>query len=142
MLICVLALVIAVGAGYIMHMKSLADTDTIFPNVSVAGVDVGGMTREEAAQAIHAAVDNELESSTLLVKLPDRTLELTPELTRASIDVDAVVDLAWNYGREGGFWQVAKAYQKAKDGSYAIDINDAVQLDTTAIRQLIDQTAA
>lgn len=141
-LICVLALAIAVGAGYIMHMKSLADTDTIFPNVSVAGVNVGGMTREEAAQAIHAAVDNELESSTLLVKLPDRTLELTPELTHASIDVDAVVDLAWNYGREGGFWQVAKAYQKAENGSYAIDINDAVQLDTTAIRQLIDQTAA
>lgn len=130
------------GAGYTLHMRSLASTDTIFPNVTVAGVNVGGMTPEEATQAIHNAVDGRYEASTLLIKLPDRTLELTPELTHVSVDVEAIVDLAWNYGRKGNFWERAKAYQKAAGGSYVIDIDDAVTLDTSAVRTLIDQTAA
>lgn len=142
LLICVLALAIVMGTAYTMKMKKLADTDTIFPNVMVAGVNVGGMTKEEAAQAIHNAVDGEYESNTLLVKLPDRTLELTPTLTRVSIDVDAVVDLAWDYGREGSFWDVAKAFQEAENTSYVIEINDAITLDTTSVRAIIDQTAA
>ena len=122
-------MIIAAGAGYVIHMKTLAEGDTIFPNVKVAGVNVGGMTREEAAAAIHSAVDGQYEHNQLLVKLPDRVLELTPELTKVSIDVDAVVDIAWNYGREGNFWQIAKAYQTAGDEEYVIDIDDAVTLD-------------
>ncbi len=140
-IICVLALVIAVAAGYTLHMKNLAGTDTIFPNVKVAGVNVGGMTKEAAAAAIHNAVDGQYEQNTLLVKLPDRTLELTPELTKVSVDVDAVVDIAWNYGREGSFWEIARAYKDAEHGEYVIDIDDAMTLDTSAVRALIDRTA-
>ena len=141
-IICLLALVIAVGAGYTMHMKKLAETDTIFPNVKVAGVNVGGMTKEQATAAVHSAVDGQYERNTLLVNLPDRTLELTPDLTRVSVDVEAVVDIAWNYGREGSFWEIAKAYKNAEKDEYVIDIDDAVTLDTSAVRALIDQTAA
>lgn len=139
--ICVLALVIAVAAGYILHIKNLAGTDTIFPNVKVAGVNVGGMTRAEAVEAIHAAVDGQYEQNTLQVKLPDRTLEFTPELTRVSVDVDAVVEIAWNYGREGSFWEIAKAYKTAEKGEYLVNVDDAVTLDTASVRALIDQTA-
>ena len=137
-----LAAVIAVGAGYVLHMREIADTDLIFPNVVVAGVNVGGMTKEEAKEAILAAVDGQYERNELQIRLPDRTLTLTPDLTKVHIDVDAVVDLAWDYGRETSFWKTAKAFLAAESDNYVINIDDAITLDSSAVRLLIDQTAA
>lgn len=56
----------------------LKGSDTIFPNVYVAGVNVGGLKRDAAINAVTLAVEQETATDTLTVVLPDRTIDFTP----------------------------------------------------------------
>ena len=58
------ALVILGGLGYALMVHSSGD---ILPGVSVAGVDVGGMSREEAKAAVQQAVNATYGTETLTV---------------------------------------------------------------------------
>ena len=50
----------------------LKGSDTIFPNVYVAGVNVGGLKRDAAINAVTLAVEQETATDTLTVVLPGR----------------------------------------------------------------------
>ena len=80
----------------------LKGSDTIFPNVYVAGVNVGGLKRDAAINAVKLAVEQETAADTLTVVLPDRTIEFTPEVTNVALNPDEAADAAMNYGRDGG----------------------------------------
>ena len=72
----------------------LKGSDTIFPNVYVAGVNVGGLKREAAITAVEGAVNKSYAADTLHVILPDRTLDLDPEITNVALNADAALDAA------------------------------------------------
>ena len=86
--VCLAVLGVAVYA-YVLHSSG-----NIFPNVYVAGVNVGGMSQEEAAAAVQAAVDKTYGTATLTVQLPDRTLSFAPADTQVTLDVDKAVEAA------------------------------------------------
>ena len=119
----------------------LKGSDTIFPNVYVAGVNVGGLKRDAAINAVKLAVEQETAADTLTVVLPDRTIEFTPEVTNVALNPDEAADAAINYGRDGGPIKALITYQKAKKDRQDIALESGKNLDTTYIRDLIDQTA-
>ena len=136
------ALVILGGLGYALMVHSSGD---ILPGVSVAGVDVGGMSREEAKAAVQQAVNATYgtETLTLTVTLPDRTLSFAPADTKASVDVDKAVEAAWNYGRDGGIFQTLKqSLTAATEVLHTVDMGSALSIDEEYIRSTIDATAA
>ncbi len=133
------AVVLALCAG--VYGFVAAKSSTIFPNVYVAGVNVGGMTKEEAVAAVNAAVASTYGSSALTVKLPDRTLTFAPEQTQIALDTESAVEQAWNYGREGGIFATLKAKSAAQNTEHYIDIETALQLDEDYIRTVIAETA-
>lgn len=118
----------------------LKGSDTIFPNVYVAGVNVGGLKRDAAINAVKLAVEQETAADTLTVVLPDRTIEFTPEVTNVALNPDEAADAAMNYGRDGGPIKALITYQKAKKDRQDIALESGKNLDTTYIRDLIDQT--
>ena len=119
----------------------LKGSDTIFPNVYVAGVNVGGLKRDAAINAVKLAVEQETAADTLTVVLPDRTIEFTPEVTNVALNPDEAADAAMDYGRDGGPIKALITYQKAKKDRQDIALESGKNLDTTYIRDLIDQTA-
>lgn len=134
------ALVILGGLGYALMVHSSGD---ILPGVSVAGVDVGGMSREEAKAAVQQAVNATYGTETLTVTLPDRTLSFAPADTKASVDVDKAVEAAWNYGRDGGIFQTLKqSLTAATEVLHTVDMGKALNIDEEYIRSTIDATAA
>ena len=92
----------------------LKGSDTIFPNVYVAGVNVGGLKRDAAINAVTLAVEQETATDTLTVVLPDRTIDFTPEITNVALNPDEAADAAMHYGRDGGPIKALITYQKAK----------------------------
>ena len=52
---------------------------TIYPNVHMAGVDVGGLTMGEARTKVETAVAEAYTASTLEVQLPDRSITFDPQ---------------------------------------------------------------
>ena len=141
-LIVALVLAIAVFAGLGIYAMRYANYDKILPNVYVAGVDVGGMTKDEAKSAIEEALSGTTQQS-LNVNLPDQTLTFTPEQDTVLVDVDQAVDAAYSYGRNSSNpFAMSRAIKAAQRHRNDIDISTAVQVDTSYIQDLIDTTAA
>lgn len=99
--IIALALVAIVVLGVCSYGFVLKNQDAIYPNVYVAGVNVGGLKRDAAISAVSEAVQTSYESDTLNVVLPDRTLSLTPEVTQVALNPEQAIDEAMRYGRSG-----------------------------------------
>lgn len=73
---------------------------TILPNVRVYGVEVGGMSIQEA----QAAISSRLEASDSGVRLSflgGAVMELTRADTISGYDAAAAAEAAWSYGRRG-----------------------------------------
>jgi vancomycin resistance protein YoaR len=92
-----LALVIAV-AGALALVRAYTLRDAVLPGVTVAGVEVGGLAREDAAVRIAAALRANLRRP-VTVHVGPRTFTATPaELYR--LDVAATERAAFEAGRE------------------------------------------
>ena len=141
-LVVVLLIVLTVGAaGLWFWGSSLQDTDTIFPHVYLAGVDVGGMTADDALTAVDAAITQTYAAETLEVNLPDRKLTFDPTQTNVALDSEQAVAKAMEYGRDCNPFSAVLAYHSSGD-RVDIDLTTTMNLDTAYIRGLIDAVAA
>ena len=121
-----------------LHLKGL---DTVFPNVCVSGVNIGGMDEETAIDALETSLSNTHATRTLTVLLPDRKLVFDPEMANSPLDTAAMVDAAMSYGRDGGAFKVLSTYVKCKESAYILDMGDFLRVDTEYVHSLIDKTA-
>ncbi|MBR3973687.1 MAG: VanW family protein [Oscillospiraceae bacterium] len=122
-----------------MTISGGLDDGLILPNVSVAGVDLGGKTPEEAAAALHQATDKTYTQQDMVVELPDTTLTLSPADTGASLNVESAVEAAYNYGRDGSFSENRKIRQEAANNPHALDLTGHMTLDTAYIEGLLKE---
>ena len=140
--VLLVVLIAAIVLGTWWFFQYTKDDGLIYPNVSAFGVDLGGMTPEEAAAALRDATGQTYTVQTMVVNLPDVTLALTPADTGASVDVDALVQMAYDYGRGGNRWENTQARAAAELNSYELDVRSCMTLNEDAIRQSVDRAAA
>ena len=97
----------------------------IVENVTVGGINVGGMTMERAYRELKYTSQEVLERSTLWVEFPESKVPLEPQNTKASLNcLRAVLD-AWLVGRIG-------------NRSHEIGLAPYLQLDEQYVRDRID----
>ena len=90
--ICVLVLALA-AVGFFLVRPALDPYHCrMADGVSIAGVDVGGMTKGEARKALQAALDETLYRENLTVALPMESITLSPADTGVQVDVRAAVN--------------------------------------------------
>lgn len=140
-LIVALAVVVVAFAGVGIYALRYSGYDKIMPNVFVAGVDIGGMTREEAKAAIEAELQKNAQQ-TLKVILPDQELSFSPQPDTIHIDVDSAVEQAYAYGRKSTSpFAISRAIKAAQRHKNEIPLDGAVETDEAYIRGLV-QTAS
>ena len=120
-LILVIVLLVVLMGG------SSNDDGLIQNNVFAAGVDLGGMTVEQAKEALRDATDGTYSDLDMTIHILDAAVILSPKDTGASLDVDAVVEAAYNCGRTG-----------SSSESYTVSILPYLNLNKDYIRQVID----
>ena len=130
--LCSVAAVLLIAA--IIGIFSLVGSNSpkdglIQQKVFAAGIDLGGMTPEQAKTALHQATDNTFSKLDMAVKVLDTEILLSPKDTGATLNVDAVVEAAYNYGRNGGQSQA----------SYTVNILPYLSLDTNYIQKQIEE---
>ena len=135
-------MVLALVTGVFIYGLTLKGGKTIYPNVYVAGINVGGMEREEAIAAVDGAVKASYASATLKVQLPDRTLSFSPEQTNVALDADEAIGEALAYGRSGNPFSAVTSYFSCRSREHYIDLQTILDLDTDYIHAMIDQVAA
>ncbi len=122
----VLLIAAIIGIFSLLRPKSPKD-GLIQQKVFAAGIDLSGMTPEQAKAALHQATDNTFSKLDMAVKVLDTQILLSPKDTGATLNVDAVVEAAYNYGRNGGQSQA----------SYTVNILPYLSLDTEYIQSKV-----
>lgn len=139
-LCCVVAvLLIAVVAVIIGTLGSSNDNGLILNNVFAAGVDLSGMTPEQAKIALQNATQDTYTQLDMTVQVLDSTVTLSPVDTGAKLNVDAVVEAAYNFGRTGSRSERQQAKKLLETSTYAIPLDDYLTLDTGYIKEVVDK---
>lgn len=72
----------------------------IMEGVLVAGVEIGGMTKEDALSAVRLATADIYASEPMVIQLPDKAITLSADLTGIALDPEAAVEAAYAIGRD------------------------------------------
>ena len=139
--LCSVILVVLIGliVGMIVYANRDKDDGRILNNVYAGGIHLGGMTQEEAKNALHLATDNTFTRKDMVIRLPDATITLPAAETGAKLNVDKVVEAAYNYGRTGSSAANKKAQQNAATTMHTIALLSYMELDTRYIQNTLKE---
>lgn len=134
-LICAaVVLLVGIVIAAVTIFSGQQDSDKILKNVYAAGVNLGGMTIDEAKEALHKATDNTYTKLDMAVTVVDTTLLLSPDKTGAKLDVDGIVQAAYDRGRTGSRSEQQQARNQALTSAYHVPIAPYLSLDSEYIR--------
>lgn len=128
----VLALILSAAiVGLLLYGWS--HSNRIYEGVSVGGVDVSGMSRTEARQAIGSEMAVVGADPVLLVS-DDTKFYLQPYAAGIDVDTERTLDAAFSFGRSGSIWSRtqdwASALLKGHNVPVVLDL-DLAKLDAT-----------
>lgn len=138
----VLLSLIGLIIGLFVFSGRSTDDDRILQNVFAAGVDLSGMTVEEAISALHVATDHNIAQDPMEVRIFDDSLILNPADVNLSLDVDALAQAAYDYGRNGTHAENQQIQKNAHKRSYTIPLLPYLNLDLQAIQLVVDNYCA
>lgn len=75
--------------------KKQEDNSTIAGNVFIAGVNINGMNKKQAVDAVAKVTDTSYRSNDMVIDFGTTQLTLSPKDTGAQLDVEAAVDAAF-----------------------------------------------
>ena len=117
----------------------LFDDGLILPNVTAAGIDISGKTVEEAKTLIQRQTDLTYPYEDMVIELPSETIRLSPADTGVVLDIDAMINDAYNYGRDGT-WQENRATKKAAETVQVnLPIRSYLIMDTDYIQSRLEE---
>ncbi len=135
--IALLAVVLCVAAGYIYFYQ--ADMDgIILENVSVAGVDVGGMRQADAIEAVKAATRDTFGIKAMVVQINEDRIEI-PGNCVSSFNVRGAVRAAYKFGNSGSAEKQKQEQSIALTKGYAVDLIPYLNIKESAIRSYLEQ---
>ncbi|HEY8865564.1 MAG TPA: L,D-transpeptidase/peptidoglycan binding protein [Solirubrobacteraceae bacterium] len=131
--VAVLAVLFA-GAGGLFLYDSLGK-DKIAKGVQVAGVDVGGLERDQARNKIESALQQRL-AQPIAVRAPQhKSFRLTPRAAGAVFDVGAMVDDAVARSRQGSIF--SRSIRSIRGQSVHADLPADVHYSDAAVTRFI-----
>ena len=138
--IAIVAIAIGIAAGYIYFQNAELD-GVILENISVAGVDVGGMTQSDAINAVRTAVSNTYSKTPMVIKVLDSQAEVPVDHV-GSLDVRGAVRAAYKFGNSGSQATREEQQKIAMTTGHVVDITPYLNLNEQGIRDILAQLGA
>ena len=132
-------LLIAVIAVCSILFAAPEDDGLILNNVYAAGINLGGMTPEQARNALREATADTYSKLDMVVSVHDTEVHFTPSKSGAKLNVSAVVDAAYQYGRSGSRSERQNAKKQSLTSSHVISILPYLNLNTDYIKDAVDE---
>ena len=130
----VAAVLVVAFAG--MFITDASRADHVANGIKVGGVDIGGMSADEARQALDERLLKPL-GEPLIVRAAGRDFSLTAREARIHANIDAMVDKAIARGREGGV--LARTWRSISGGEVDADLPPDVDFSAPAVQRLVDR---
>ena len=116
----VIAVVIAAIVGGTMAYTSYHNNQQITTNMTMAGYDVTGLTRETAQQVLQSYFDTLYVEQDMVVHVEDQTVTIPPSTSQVSVNIEALVD-------------AAIAEPSTQDDPIAFDITPYMNINTEGV---------
>jgi lipoprotein-anchoring transpeptidase ErfK/SrfK len=126
------------GTAYAAYRYDRSVADRILPGISVAGVNVGGLTREEAVRRVQDLADQRLLGE-VTVRAAGRTWVLTAAELGVTANVDGAVDQA--LGLADGMSLLSRVYHRIADEPVERDLDLGFDFDASAVDAFVLQAA-
>ncbi|MDP4089499.1 MAG: VanW family protein [Bacillota bacterium] len=105
----------------------------IYPNTKVMGVEVGGMTKDEAAKLLKEKYGDVVVQKKIEIKYNGKSYSIDYSKLNARYNIDEVVSEAFSYGKELSIFGKKDIIKEGTDKSYNLTFN----YDTAYIDELI-----
>ena len=138
--ICLAAIAVTASliAGCFYLLNRDKGTQQILANVTILGVDVGGMTKPVAKYAVEAATSQTYSQKNMVITVGAESIEIPPSESKVSIDIDAAIEAAYAYGHTGSSTQQQQEQMEALRNGYAVDPSLFMTVNTQQIRTRIN----
>ncbi len=128
-------LLVTVAAFFVYGMRY---SDRVYEGTTLAGIDVGGMTRSEVAVAMDERFADFAETPVVFTD-GERTFEVPVAELGLTLDEGATVDRAMAFGRDGSWWDRSITWASGfLDGT---TIAPAIQVDDATFRAAMQSIA-
>lgn len=106
-------------------MRDILDTDTIYPNILVNTVNIGGMRKEDAINTLKRDVQEPFWQNEITVIIDgDEEIKFTYAQFGINLNIEEAVEKAYNYAREGSIEERYEKYDRLKMGvPYSFDMD-------------------
>ena len=141
----IIVLISGVTFGYFMNVKNKVNSweNKIYPGVKAYGIDLGGKTKEEAANILNDQLMPLIGGKIITVAVGDKTFELKYSDISLSVSSDETVEKALNYGKDNKMFEKKKiiengvdykvdtvlSYDEEKVKEFANNVNEQVKVD-------------
>ena len=133
--IAIVAVCFCIAAGY-LYFQNAELNGIILDNVTVAGIDVGGMTQADAIDAVRVATAHTYSNVPMVVTVLDSQAEI-PVSCVGALDVRKAVKAAYQFGNKGSASKRQQEQQVAATTGYAVDLTPYLEVDEAAIRDIL-----
>ena len=142
-LIVVLALIAAVMIAAAAGVNYVGKINTIFPNVRVDGIDVGGRTLEETADTLTQHGYNVMGDDAVTVLLPlDVSLTIRADEVCSETSTADIALMAYHACKDGSALNDALTYLRCRfGGGMDLDSNSARTVDAAAVHASVQAAA-
>jgi len=131
-----MALAVAVLAAVIVFALRWTSKPGVFlDGVYVNGVPLGGLSYADGCEKVSSLADQRLNADAIRVYCGEKSWTLTPSMLGASMDVEAQLVRAWNFGHTGNFSQ--KRAQRDYLKGRTVAFNSALTYDEARLDQFI-----
>ncbi|MBO6014066.1 MAG: VanW family protein [Oscillospiraceae bacterium] len=141
---CVVLFIILLVVGGVTYMAyRVSQSDTILPNVYVAGIDLGGMSRKEAEDMLESCNWDKSISGALEVRLPmDVSASIDYTVAGLRLTAATAINDAEAYGREGNMYERLYAYVNALIMPHDVADDRTFEINEEYVDQILDQAVA
>ncbi len=120
-IVCIIAVLLLLFCQFYFG-DNISDKTTFYQNTHINGVDVSGMTKSEANDALSKNLVDNIENIKLTLKNGDNSWEIKGSDFEIVGSFDNSLDNIINYGREGNIFQKKKIENKIKNEGLSINI--------------------
>lgn len=136
---CIMLIVIVVGLVLGVLLMEKLEKMPILENVKVAGIDVGGMTVDQAAAAVTQAIGGEYANKDVTLQVFDSTVTIPASYSGGTLDVKKAVRAARNYGQVGFPNKIREEKQIAATAGYTVNLAPYMNINEDAIMDTLNK---
>ena len=125
-----------------LNLLSLVNTNKIYNNIKINGVDVGGLSKEEALEELLSVFQTEQENKTITIKGIDTEYVFRFDEFDAKLDFTPAVEEAYAYARVGSFDQRYKRIVALGAVPLEITYEPEYSYDASSVQDKIDLISA